>query len=124
MLSSPGTLAGLQPKSLPMGAAVIDGGVVSSRQLYITVLAAEVLLQVSVAVIVKVRTRAQASPLSACVTFITRVPEQLSVAVTPDLMLSSLGRLAGLQPKSLPMGAAVIDGGVVSSRQLYTTVLA
>jgi hypothetical protein len=63
---------------------------------------------------VKVRVGAQAVPPSTWVTVIVGVP-QLSVAVTCAFMLSSVGVVVGLHPKSPPVGALVITGAVVSS---------
>ena len=87
-----------------------------------TVLGAEMLVQVSTAVIVKVRVVIHAAVASECETMIVGVPE-LSVAVVPALTLSSVGRVAafGLHPKSPPGGVLVMIGGVVST--LIVTVV-
>ena len=70
-------------------------------------------MQLSTAVMVKVRVIAQGVPLSRKVTFTVGVP-LLSVAVTWACTLALSGRVAGLQPKLAPVGTLVIVGGVVS----------
>ncbi len=85
-------------------------------------LGAEVLVQASTAMMVKVRVVIHAAVASECETMTVGVPE-LSVAVVPALTLSSVGRVAGLglQPKSPPGGVLVMIGGVVS--RLTVTVV-
>src|ERR1043166_5411034 len=117
-LSSLGNDPGLQPRSPPAGALVIVGLVVSAFQLYTTVVASDVLLQPSVAVIVNVRVGAQAVPPSAWLTLIVGFEAQSSCAVTCALTLASVGTDPGLQPRSPPAGALVIVGLVVSAFQL------
>src|SRR5712675_1235181 len=46
---------------------------------------------------------------------------QLSVAVTNAWMLASVGKVSGLQPRSLPVGALVMTGGVVSCTAMVWT---
>jgi hypothetical protein len=83
-----------------------------------TVVGAEELLQLSVAVMVKVRVGAQAVPPSTWLTLIVGDAVQLSVAVTNALTLASVGNDAGLQPRLEPLGALVIVGAVVSAVQM------
>jgi len=64
------------------GHAVKVGGVVSTVQLYVTVLGADTLPQPSVAVIVKVRVTLQPVVESECETAMVGLVVQLSVAVT------------------------------------------
>ena len=80
------------------------------------VVAALLLPQASLAVIVNVRVVAQPLALSACVTVITTALHA-SIAVTSAFTLASVGRLpdAGLHPKLLPLGAPVSVGAVVST---------
>jgi hypothetical protein len=73
--------------------------------------------QVSVALIEKVRVVTQPVTLSTWVTLTTGVL-QVSVKVTNAVTLASLGGLAGLQPKSLPVGALLSTGPVVSVVQV------
>jgi hypothetical protein len=86
------------------------GAVVSAVQVKAIWLTAELLPQASVALMLKVRVRAQGGPLSALVTLMVGVP-QSSVAVTWAAMLAFVGRLAGLQPRALPVGTWVSVGG-------------
>jgi hypothetical protein len=73
--------------------------------------------QVPVALIVKVRVVTQPMTLSTCVTFTTGVLH-VSVNVTKAVTLASVGTLAGLQPRSLPVGALLSTGPVVSVVQV------
>src|ERR1043166_5533071 len=104
-LASVGSDPGLQPRSPPAGALVIVGLVVSAFQLYTTVVASDVLLQPSVAVIVNVRVGAQTVPPSTWLTLIVGFEAQSSCAVTCAFTLASLGNVPGLQPRSPPAGA-------------------
>ena len=72
-------------------------------------------VQVSVAVTVKMRVTMQPLVVSMCVTFVVTAL-QLSLAVTCDATPASVGGLAGLQPKLLPMGT--ITKGFAVSRMV------
>ena len=81
--------------------------------------AALVLPQASLAVMLNVRVVTQPLVVSACVTVIADALH-VSVAVTNPFTLASVGKLpaAGLQPKLLPLGDAVTAGAVVSVVQV------
>jgi hypothetical protein len=111
-------LVGLHFRSPPAGFDVITGGVVSVVQVYTTVLGVDGLPQLSFAVIVKVRVVLQPVVESECETVIVGLPVQSSVAITPALTLSSVGGLAGLQPRSPPVGVLAMVGAVVSTVQV------
>src|SRR4029078_1226076 len=120
-LASVGKLpaAGLQPKLLPVGDAVMLGALVSVVQLITPLVAALLLPQGSLAVMLNVRVVTQPLVVSVCVTAIVGVLH-VSVAVTNALTLASVAQLpaAGLQPKLLPAGDAVMLGALVSVVQL------
>ncbi len=78
------------------------------------------LLQASVAVTVKVRVMMQPLVVSTCVTLVVTALH-VSVAVTWDFRLASVGGLAGLQPRFPPLGT-VIAGGVLSTVQVKVLV--
>jgi len=73
--------------------------------------------QPSVAVTVNVRVTVQ--PLLASLWKTLMVAAlQVSVAVTSDLILASVGSVAGLQPRFPPAGTLEITGAVVSTVQV------
>jgi hypothetical protein len=77
----------------------------------------DTLPQASVALMVNVRVTAQPLIESVCETFVlTKV--QLSVALTSAFTLASVGKLEGLQPKTLFAGTLEIVGAVVSTVQV------
>src|SRR5437870_5017715 len=69
----------------------------------------------------KVRVSTQPLMASVWVTLMVTAP-QASVAVTCVATLESVGRLAGLQPRSLPFGTVNV-GAVESAIQVKTTLL-
>src|SRR5206468_12497215 len=71
---------------------------------------------------VKVRFDAQAVPPSTCVTLVESRP-QLSLARTSAITSASPGMLAGLHPNGVVPCGALIPGGVVSTVQVYVSVL-
>ncbi len=108
---------GLQPRSPPVGRLSRTGGVVSSRQVNVTV-ARATLPQASRTVYSKVRVRLHAliSMTSPGVQTISavRLPSQSSDAVTAS---EQRGR-GGLQPRSPPIGRLLKTGAVVSCFQV------
>jgi len=72
--------------------------------------------QASVAVTVNVRVTPQPLVASTCDTLMVTAL-QVSVAVTSDLTLASVGRLVGLQPRLEPVGTVIV-GAVVSAVQV------
>ena len=74
------------------------------------------------AVTVKVSVSAQGVPLVAELTLMVGVP-QVSLAVTSALTLAQVGRVAGLQPKLLPVGTVTV-GAVVLVKVMDCTQLA
>ena len=84
------------------GGHVIEGNVVSTLQVYTTVLLV-VLLHASVAVTVKVLVFVQPTRESAKVMFVVTAL-QVSVEVTCAATLATVGGVAGLQPRLLPVG--------------------
>jgi hypothetical protein len=78
-----------------------------------------VLLHASVALIEKVRVVTQPTVLSTWLTLTVAVLH-VSVTVTPACTAASVGSVpaAGLQPRSVPAGAAVITGAMVSALQV------
>jgi hypothetical protein len=69
--------------------------------------------QPSVAVIMNVRVISHGDPESTWDTLVLST-EQLSVAATNAFTLASVGKVAGLQPKLLLVGLAIITGALVS----------
>ena len=88
---------------------------VGERATRTTVLVA-VLVHPSVAVTVKVRVMIHPLVASRCVTFVATAL-QPSLAVTCAATLASVGSVAGLQPRLLPLGT-VKDGALVCAVQL------
>ena len=80
-----------------------------------------VLPQSSLALIANVRVVTQPVVLSLCVTWTAGLTVHVSLAVTNACTLASLGRLAGLHPRLLPVGALVMVGGMVSVVQVLNS---